>query len=84
VTYGLSGRFRATLALKGDQGESDVYQHLDTNRRSELAGKAVQHGIALDKRIGARATVLTVLTPFHTFTIDRQMIEDTPVQYRIR
>ena len=31
---------------------------------SELAGKAVQHGIALAKRIGAKATVLTVLTPF--------------------
>ena len=46
---------------------------------SELAGKAVQHGIALAKRIGAKATVLTVLTPFHTFTIDTQMIEDTSV-----
>ena len=51
---------------------------------SELAGKAVQHGIALAKRIGAKATVLTVLTPFHTFTIDTQMIEDTPAQYRAR
>jgi nucleotide-binding universal stress UspA family protein len=51
---------------------------------SELAEKAVQHGIALAKRIGARATVLTVLTPFHTFTTDTQMIEDTPAQYRIR
>jgi nucleotide-binding universal stress UspA family protein len=51
---------------------------------SELAGKAVQHGIALAKRIGAKATVLTVLTPFHTFTIDTQMIEDTPARYKIR
>ena len=51
---------------------------------SELAGKAVQHGIALAKRIGAKVTVLTVLAPFHTLTIDTQMIEDTPVQYKIR
>ena len=51
---------------------------------SELAGKAVQHGIALAKRIGAKATVLTVLAPFHTFTIDTQMIEDTPAQYKVR
>ena len=51
---------------------------------SELAGKAVQHGIALAKRIGARVTVLTVLPPFHTFTTDAQMIEDTPDQYRAR
>ena len=51
---------------------------------SELAGKAVEHGIALAKRIGAKATVLTVLPPFHTFTSDTQMIEDTPAQYKAR
>ena len=51
---------------------------------SELAGKAVQHGISLAKRIDARATVPTVLTPFHTLTIDTQMIEDTPAQYNVR
>jgi len=51
---------------------------------SELAGKAVQHGLALAKRIGARVTVLTVLPPFHTFTTDAQMIEDTPDQYKVR
>jgi nucleotide-binding universal stress UspA family protein len=61
-----------------DQGEDDVYQH------PELAGKAVQHGIALAKRIGAKATVLTVLPPFHVFTTDTQMIEDTPAQYKAR
>ncbi len=49
---------------------------------SELAGKAVKHGIALAKRIGAKVTVLTVLQPFHTFTTDTQMIEDTPAQYK--
>jgi len=51
---------------------------------SELSGKAVQHGIALAKRIGAKTTVLTVLPPFHTFTTDTQMIEDTPTQYKAR
>ena len=51
---------------------------------SEFAGKAVQHGIALAKRIGAKVTVLTVLLPFHTFTTDTQMIEDTPAQYKAR
>jgi len=51
---------------------------------SELAGKAVEHGIALAKRIGAKATVLTVLPPFRTFTTDTQMIEDTPAQYNRR
>lgn len=51
---------------------------------SELAGKAVQDGIALAKRIGAKATVLTVSPPFHIFTTDTQMIEDTPAQYKVR
>ncbi|MGA7329247.1 MAG: universal stress protein [Rhodomicrobium sp.] len=51
---------------------------------SELAGKAVQHGIALASRIGAKITVLTVLPPFHIFTTDTQMIEDTPAQYEAR
>ena len=51
---------------------------------SELAGKAVQHGISLAKRIDAKATVLTVFRPFHTLTIDAQMIEDTPAQYKVR
>ncbi len=31
---------------------------------SELAGKAVRHGIALAKRIDSKTTVLTVLPPF--------------------
>jgi nucleotide-binding universal stress UspA family protein len=51
---------------------------------SELAGKAVEYGIALAKRIGARTTVLTVLPPFHIFTTDAQMLEDTPAQYKAR
>ncbi len=51
---------------------------------SELAEKAVQHGLALAKRLGAKVTVLTVLPPFHTFTTDAQMIEDTPARYQAR
>jgi nucleotide-binding universal stress UspA family protein len=41
---------------------------------TELAGKAVQHGVALAKRIGAKVTILTVLPP-HMITTDGQMIE---------
>jgi hypothetical protein len=51
---------------------------------SELAGNAVQHGIALAMRIGAKVTALMVLTPFHVFATDTQMIEDTPAQYEAR
>jgi nucleotide-binding universal stress UspA family protein len=38
----------------------------------------------LAKRIGAKVTVLTVLPPFHVFTTDAQMIEDTPALYKAR
>src|SRR6516164_8914146 len=51
---------------------------------SELAGKAVQHGIALAKRIDANITVLTVLAPFHVLTTDTQMLEDTSTSYQAR
>src|SRR5271154_6668801 len=51
---------------------------------SELAEKAVQHGIVLAKRIGAKATALTVLPYFHMLTADPQMIEDTPAEYEAR
>jgi|SRR5580704_434232 nucleotide-binding universal stress UspA family protein len=51
---------------------------------SELAGEAVRHGIALAQRIAAKVTALTVSPPFHTFTTDTQMIEDTSAQYQTR
>jgi nucleotide-binding universal stress UspA family protein len=51
---------------------------------SELAGKAVEHGIVLAKGIGANITFVTVTPPFHIFTTDTQMIEDTPAQYKTR
>jgi nucleotide-binding universal stress UspA family protein len=51
---------------------------------SELAVKAVRHGIALAQLIGAKVTALTVSLPFHTFTTDTRMIEDTPAQYQTR
>src|SRR5271169_1323346 len=49
---------------------------------SALAGMAVQHGIALAKKIGAKVTALTVLPPFRILTTNTQMIEDTPASYR--
>lgn len=51
---------------------------------SELAGKAVQYGIAFAKGIGAKITVLTVTVPFHVFTLDPQVVEDTADQYKKR
>lgn len=49
---------------------------------SDLAGKAVQHGINLAKYLGAKVTLLTVTMPYHIFTLETRMVEDTPVEYR--
>ena len=49
---------------------------------SELAAKAVQHGMAFAKEIGAKITVLTVTVPFHVFTLDPEILEDTVDQYK--
>ena len=51
---------------------------------SELAWKAVEHGIALAKSIGAKITVVTVSLPFHVFTLDPLVVEDTADQYEKR
>jgi nucleotide-binding universal stress UspA family protein len=51
---------------------------------SELAGKAVKHGIALAKRVGGKTIVVMVLPPFHQFTTDAQMLQNTAIQYKER
>ncbi len=48
---------------------------------SNLAGKAVQHGIAFAKEIGAKIIVLTVTVPFQVFTLDPRAVEDTSAGY---
>ena len=51
---------------------------------SVLADKAVQHGIAFAKEIGAKITALIVSEPFHIVTMDTAMLEDTPALYKKR
>jgi nucleotide-binding universal stress UspA family protein len=48
---------------------------------SALSLAALEYGIALAKSVGARVTVLTVSTPFHTFAVEPVMVTDTPEQY---
>lgn len=62
-----------------------MYKHiLIPTDGSELAWKAVQSGMAFAKEIGAKITVLTVTVPFHVFTLDPQVVEDTADQYKKR
>jgi nucleotide-binding universal stress UspA family protein len=62
-----------------------MYKHiLIPTDGSELAEKAVRHGIAFAKESGAKVTVLTVSEPFHVATVDTAMLEDTPASYKKR
>lgn len=51
---------------------------------SDLAEKAVKSGIAFAKEINAKVTVLTVAAPFHVFTFNTHVVEDTPAEYHKR
>ena len=65
-------------------GGDDVYQHPDTNRRvgTRRKGSPAWHRVGqADRRQSHRAHILL---PFHVFTTDTQMIEDTPAQYQVR
>jgi len=49
---------------------------------SDLAEKALEHGVALAKAVGAAITVLTVTRPYRLVTVETAMIEDTPAEYK--
>jgi nucleotide-binding universal stress UspA family protein len=48
---------------------------------SELSLNAIDYGMLLAKSVNAKVTVLTVSTPFHTFTVEPGMVTDTPEHY---
>ncbi|HEV7676148.1 MAG TPA: universal stress protein [Candidatus Angelobacter sp.] len=49
---------------------------------SELAGKAVEHGIGLAKAVSAKVVFLTVYEPYRIVTLDPLMVEYTPEDYK--
>lgn len=44
---------------------------------SDLAAKAIEEGVTLAQKTGARITALTVAEPFHTFSMEPGALEDT-------
>jgi nucleotide-binding universal stress UspA family protein len=60
-----------------------MYQHiLIPTDGSELSKKALEEGVALAKALGARVTVVTVTTPFHVITANREMLTYVPERYK--
>jgi len=55
---------------------------------SELAEKAVKHGVALAKAVGATITILTVTRPYRpewvVVTAEEAVIKDPPAEYQAR
>jgi nucleotide-binding universal stress UspA family protein len=48
---------------------------------SELSEAAMQKGIQFAKSINAKVTGFHVILPFHVFTVQTEMLEDTKEQY---
>ncbi len=62
-----------------------MYKHiLIPTDGSDLSKDAVSYGISLAKAVNADVTAITVTVPFHTYTLDSAMIEDTPESYKKR
>ena len=60
-----------------------MYKHiLIPTDGSSLATTAVKQGLDFAKAIGAEVTALTVFEPFHMFTLETEMLTDSPANYR--
>jgi nucleotide-binding universal stress UspA family protein len=49
---------------------------------SEIGTKAVRDGIGLAQALGANVTILTVVRPFHTFSLSPEMVTETASEHR--
>ena len=59
-----------------------MYKHiLIATDGSDLANKALAHGLALAKALSAKASVVTVTEPYHVFAFEPQMVTDTRPDY---
>ncbi len=60
-----------------------MYKHiLIPTDGSELSAKTIKRGVALAKSLQAQVTAITVSEPFHIFSFDLAMVNDTPEQYQ--
>ena len=60
-----------------------MYKHiLIPTDGSDLSRKAIEHGVALARSIGASVVGITVSPTFHTFAVDPVIVTETPEQYR--
>jgi nucleotide-binding universal stress UspA family protein len=57
-----------------------MYRHiLIPTDGSDLSRKAIEHGVALAKRVNSKVTAVTVTVPFHVFSFDH--VANKPEQF---
>jgi nucleotide-binding universal stress UspA family protein len=49
---------------------------------SPIGTKAILEGIGLAKVLGAKITILTVIRPFRTFSLNPELVTETPTEHR--
>jgi nucleotide-binding universal stress UspA family protein len=60
-----------------------MYNHLlIPTDGSPLSDEAIRHGVALAAETGAKVTFLTVIEPFHTFSLGVDQLEETADSYQ--
>ena len=60
-----------------------MYKHiLIPTDGTELGTLALKQGLAFAKGIGAKVTCVTAYPPFHTFSMEADMLADSPALYR--
>jgi nucleotide-binding universal stress UspA family protein len=65
------------------RGEQVMYKNiLIPTDGSDLAAKAVEHGVLFAKEIGAKITAMTVTEPFHLLSVKPNQLEYTPIEYK--
>jgi nucleotide-binding universal stress UspA family protein len=66
-----------------EESEDVMYKNiLIPTDGSELAGKAVEHGVMLAKENGARITAVFVTEPFHVLSVALEQLEYTRSEYQ--
>ncbi len=69
--------------INAEQRRAALYRNiLLPTDGSDLAAKAVEHGIAFAKEIGAKLTAVTVTEPFVLFSVAPRQLEYTRAEYK--
>ena len=80
--YGDARRVNLELAYRQAPKEHGMYRNiLIATDGSDLAEKAVSHGVSLAKSVGGKVTAVIVETPFNVFSVPESQIRQMPAAF---